>query len=224
MGAILRAAECFERCAIVAVLAMSGDERISGDDWAELLRTEIGLRADIFIAPDGADGEKLREWWKYVERIFRLYSISVARGEQLERAPWELMFAVSGLLGYVAAGKLPDPIAHALTEGRPAIGPEERRDIGYAVAYCLAASDAGLLHNGVTVRVEDPNPIDTVSKAFGIDKTTARKWRRQAAPAFMGLNDISAETVTSLMKEAGEGYRVAGRSRAALVARASKRK
>lgn len=203
---------------------MTNDERISEDDWAELLRTEIAHRADIYSTTDGTNGKQLREWWKYVERIFRLYSISAARGEQLKQTPWELMFAVSGLLGYVAAGKLPDPISLALTEGRPAVGPEEKRDIGYAVAYCLAASETGLPHNGATIRVEDANPINTVSAAFGIDKTTARKWRRQTDPAFMGLNDISADIVASLMKEAGERYQIAGRSRAAIDARASKRR
>jgi hypothetical protein len=68
-------------------------------------------------------------------------------GEARQNIPIPVLGALRGFAGYLAVGQIPGPIAHAATEGRRSFGPSYRRDIGFAVAYILAAKQ-GIQHQG----------------------------------------------------------------------------
>jgi hypothetical protein len=58
-------------------------------------------------------------------------------------------------------------------------------------------------------------------EAFGASRTTVQGWMSKIRPAFLGVNPINDEVLTTLMKEAGERYKNAGRSHGAILSRAS---
>jgi hypothetical protein len=101
------------------------------------------------------DGKILRSWWKSVQELLRAYAIAVARGTPPKPPPAELAQILSGLAGYLAIGQLPGPIYDARKEGRRSPGPDELRDIGWAVAYRQASRPERINHNGETIRVPD---------------------------------------------------------------------
>jgi len=91
--------------------------------------------------------KSLQKWWAAIAAVWREYSRQIAIGELPDPPPAELAAVMAGFCGYLGVGKLPGPMKDALSEGRTPLGPEERRDIGLAVAYHRAAK-GGIIHNG----------------------------------------------------------------------------
>lgn len=167
--------------------------------------------------------EQLREWWSAVEAVWREYSRQTAAGFTLNPPPAELAGIMGNLAGYLAVGQLPDPISEATrSEGRTAPGPDERRDIGIAVAYHRAATE-GLLHNGKVVRVEDRTHTKTICGLYDVRDSTVRSWMQKHQPAFLGINDITPSLLKARLVQAAKRYRNGGRSKAAIEQRCAKR-
>jgi hypothetical protein len=165
---------------------------------------------------------KLREWWGSIERLLDFHVKEVTELWGTRRTiPIQVMRMLQGSAGYLAVGKIPDHISDAAAEGRHSIGPSERRDIGLAVAYILAAKQ-GINHWGQTVTIADKAPVKTVCEVFGVTRTTARNWQKNIPPANLGANPVNAEIVEHLMRSAGERYRRDGRSAAAILRRGAR--
>lgn len=155
--------------------------------------------------------QQLQEWWKSVANIWREYPRQIANGNNPTPPPADLATVMAGLCHDLAVGKLPAPISDAISEGRTSPSYYESRDIGLAVAYHKAARH-GIAHNGITVKIQDSKPTKTISENFGVKANTVRKWAAKYQPAFLGVNDITSETLVHLMTEAGKTYTNAGRS------------
>jgi hypothetical protein len=164
----------------------------------------------------------LREWWGATESALRMYRIELAGGRVLYPPPLEILEGLENMAGYLAIGQMPGVVDDAISEGNHTAGPGERRDIGIAVAYMMAATD-GIKHAGEQIIITDKHHNKTVCDAFGIHRNTALGWRRTYKPAFPDLHPINGEILRSLMREAGERYKRAGRSRSAITERQTKR-
>ncbi len=190
---------------------------ISEEERAAALLYEVGTK------DPASAGELARSWFGAIERLLRLAAIRCARDRTAEAfVPPEFALRLAGISGYLAAGILPEPVAITVKHGRSRMGPSERRDIGIAVAYRRAA-EARMVHNGISLRIEDRAPVKTITDAYGVKPNTVRDWCRKFQPAFLGVGDATPEILRSLMQQAGARYRSAGRSKNALDRRASKR-
>lgn len=162
---------------------------------------------------------QLQEWWGAVQGVWQEYTRQVAAGNPPNPPPFDLALVMAGLCGYLAVGKLPDPIRDAITEGRTLPGPMELSDVGKAVAYHRAAK-TGIYHNGKKIVVVDPTPTKTISKSYGVTTNTVRGWIKKYPPAFLGVTDIDSNILCHLMETGGKRYIDAGRSQAAIIKRA----
>lgn len=201
---------------------MTEDERAAL--WQHLLSKEIVLRDAISrLGPEGGstDGFKdtLRQWWAAVEAALDFYVRALAEGQTLSSPPLDILSSMKSFAGYLAVGKIPGPISDAATEGRHAPGPAEKRDIGLAVAYMLAAGENGIEHWGEQVKIEDKTPVKSVMEAFGVARTTAQGWKKRVAPPFLGSNPINGEILKHLMMDAGGRYQEAGRAWSSIAGR-----
>ena len=160
--------------------------------------------------------EKLQAWWEAAAKVWQEYPRMIARGITLEQPPTDLAGVMALMCGYLAVGKLPDPIAEAIGEGRTQIGPTEQRDIGLAVAYHQATKPSGLTHNNKQIFVVDKTPSKTISAKYAVKPGTVRGWTRKYKPTFLGVNDVDAALLNYLMEEAGKRYAAAGRSHTAI--------
>jgi hypothetical protein len=199
------------------------DERL----WLEFCARELELRRKLNeIVSDPPSSEyraTLREWWSSIRNIMAFLTREVAEfGTPRWIMPAQVLKTLEGLSGYLAVGKIPDPIKHAAVEGNAPPGPSERRDIGLAIAYCRAAR-GGIEHCGEVIKVADKTPVKTVMIAFGVSRTTVQGWNARERPAFLGVNPVTGEVLISLMQNAGTRYRAAGRSKTATERRESKR-
>jgi len=118
---------------------------------------------------------------------------------------------LSGLAGYLAIGQLPGPIYDARREGRRSPGPDELRDIGWAVVYRQASRPEGINHNGENIRVRDATPVKTLARLFKVDANTVRGWVRDYPQAFCGVNNINADVIIKHTEQAGRRYANCGR-------------
>jgi hypothetical protein len=160
--------------------------------------------------------KRLRDWWGSIERLLAFHEKELAEsGVSRRNIPIRLLSTLRCFAGYLAVGQIPSPIADTATEGRRKIGPSYRRDVGFAVAYILAAKQ-GIQHQGETIAIADKAPVKTVCEAFDVKRTAVRNWQRTVPVAYLGANRVNAEIVTSLMKSAAERYRIAGRSERAI--------
>jgi hypothetical protein len=140
----------------------------------------------------------------------------------LNPPPLEILAGLEMTVSCLAVGKMPGVAADAISEGRRAAESRERRDIGFAVAYMMAASTTGLEHAGEQIIIADESPVKTVCEAFGVSRTTTQGWRKKIEPDFLGLNRIDGDILGSLMRDAGERYKAAGRSASAVVRRGTR--
>lgn len=166
--------------------------------------------------------QQLQEWWRSVANIWREYPRQIANGINPIPPPADLASIMATFCFDLAVGKLPAPISEAISEGRTSLGFHENRDIGLAVAYHKATKQ-GIAHNGINITVADATPTKTISKNFGVAASTVRKWVANRQPAFLGVHDITNETLIHLMTEAGKTYSNAGRSHSAIGIRLKKR-
>jgi hypothetical protein len=203
--------------------------------WLELCEREYFIRDRLLRGPrDDADpdGEMLRGWWAAVQCLLLRYAREMARpgAPSLDSRgrpaifPPELAARIAGLAGYLAVGSIPSPISEAATVGRPAIGPSELQYIGWAVAYRDACRPEGIEHEGQMIRILDPAPIRTLTQWYGVRKRTVQGWLSRHPRAFLGVNSINAEVLTTWTQRAGRQYRLAStRSTDAIARRQAKR-
>jgi hypothetical protein len=196
--------------------------------WRQFSVRELELRRKLNLLvsdpPNSEFCETLREWWSSVRDILVFQARDVAEFEAPRWSmPAHILSTLAGFSGYLAVGKIPDPIKYAAAEGNAAPGPSERRDIGLAVAYHRAAT-VGIEHNDQIIKVADRTPVKTIMSAFGVGRTTVQRWNAQERPAFLGVNPVTGEVLTSLMQNAGARYQKAGRSKNAIEQRESKRR
>ncbi len=189
-------------------------------EWLALCQVERDHRAWLAEhGPESASADfrnRLRDWWGSIEKLLDFHVKEMAESPEVHRdIPIDVLSALRGFAGYLAVWQIPGPIAHAATEGRRNIGPSYRRDVGFAVAYILAAKQ-GIQHHGEIVTIADKAPVKTVCEAFDVSRTTVRDWQRIVPVAYLGANRVDAEIVTNLMKSAAERYRLAGRSMGAI--------
>ena len=161
----------------------------------------------------------VRNLWGAYEAALDMYIRALAGGCALDPPPLEILTALKIIVSYLAVGKMPGLVADAISEGRRGAESRERRDIGFAVAYMMAASTTRFEHAGEQIIIADESPVKTVCEAFGVSRTTAQGWRKKIEPAFLGLNRMDGDILGSLMRDAGARYKVAGRSASAIARR-----
>ena len=91
-------------------------------------------------------------------------------GGPREAIPVEFAHTIAEQVRWILSGKLPDPIADLIQRGAPGIAPQERRDIGIAVAY-MKLAEAG--------EIDDQAPVTNIAKLFGVDPETPRRWKNK---------------------------------------------
>lgn len=192
--------------------------------WQQLLSKELALREALSgLGPEATSTEEfkdtLRQWWASIEAALDFYVRALTEGKTLSSHPLAILSSMKGFAGYLAVGKIPAPIANAASEGRRSPGPTEKRDIGLAVAYMLAASKGGIEHWGERIIIADKAPVKTVMDAFGVKRTTAQGWKKTFDPSFLGSNPINGEILKHLMTKAGDRYKASGRSASAIARR-----
>jgi hypothetical protein len=191
--------------------------------WQYLLSKEVALREALSRLGPGAAStdvfkDTLRQWWAAIEAALDFYIHALAEGKALSSPPPDILSSMKSFADYLAVGQIPGPIADAASEGRRSPGPSERRDIGFGVAYLLAAKN-GFEHLGERIFVLDRTPVKTVAAAFGVHPSTVHGWKNKISPSSPGIHRADGKLLTFLMKEAGERYRKAGRSSSAIRAR-----
>jgi len=177
--------------------------------WRALFEQEVAARDRLArLTLDGSrpHGKIVRSWWKRVQELLEAYAVAVARGTRPEPPPAELAGILSNLAGYLAIGQLPGPISNARREGRRSPGPDELRDIGWAVVYRQASRPEGINHNGESIRVPDATPVKTLARLFEVDANTVRGWVRYYPQAFCGVNNINADVIIKRTEQAGRRY------------------
>jgi hypothetical protein len=195
--------------------------------WLALLRDEREKReaANTAVSENWAPrerGKSLRAWWGAIEAALDVYERALADRRAPAPPPLEILTALKITVSCLAVGKMPGVAADAISQGRRGPESRERRDIGFAVAYLMAASTAGLEHADEQIIIADNRPVKTVCEAFGVIRTTAQGWRKKIEPAFLGLHPIDGEILESLMRRAGERYKAAGRSASAIAKRCTR--
>jgi hypothetical protein len=200
------------------------EERVSADvsSWFELFEREVEARKRLTKSlqdNNAADGKRLRHWWSTVEHLLRGYAISVERRKRPEPPPSELATVLADLAGYLARGQIPQPISDVKVEGRRPLGPSERRDTGWAIAYRNACGKNGILHNGERICIPDPAPIKTLAGWFSVHPRTVRGWLKRYPPALLGVNKINADVIKYRTRKAGARYSKCGRGQKAVYRR-----
>jgi hypothetical protein len=194
--------------------------------WLALLRDERDKREAarvLYSRPRTREFSKaLRDWWGAIEAALKVYKIALAAKRVLNPPPLDILGRLENTASYLAVGQMPGVVADAISEGRRGAASSERHDIGIAVAYMMAASTSGLEHAGEQIIIADESPVKTVCEAFGISKTTAQGWRKKIEPASPGQDPIDGEILGSLMRQAGERYKAAGRSASAITKRCTR--
>jgi hypothetical protein len=166
-------------------------------------------------------GDKLREWWRAVSDVWLAYAREAAE-QQKEDPVAELALIMGRIAGELSLGIVPPYVADVVVRGNPPASYWEIYDIGVAVAYRQASGKQGLLHNSKMVRVNDRHPTKTIAQAYGVHKTTVQGWCRKFPPAFLGVNEVTADVLKTMLKQSGARYKKAGRSHSAIARRNAK--
>lgn len=111
----------------------------------------------------------------------------------------------------LAAGQLPEAIAHVTGRGRSSPTFHERRDIVVATSYLAHC------RNGA---IDDATPTKTLAALYSVSRRTIEKWARDERYAHL---IGSPEEVADRVKQAGARYLRFGRSQVAISARDRKR-
>jgi hypothetical protein len=152
-----------------------------------------------------------RNYFSALEKLIELYRSSKnirSNDPPKETIPPDIIGMIGKLCGYLAVGRIPEPVRDVAIPGSHAPGPTERYDKQIAVTY-LAAAAAG--------NIDDPAPIKSVAETFGANRRTVMDWRKK----FQVL-DIEPEKLPQLLKKAGDGHRLAARSHSAIARRDAK--
>jgi hypothetical protein len=199
--------------------AMTGDRPPSEEELAKNADPLDGnIYRDEVADPTPA---QLRDWWRAVSQVWLTYAREAARN-QTEDPIAELALIMGRTAAELSSGILPQSVAGVVVRGNPPISYWEGHDIGVAVAYREACKKGGILHNSRMVQVDDHHPTRTIMEAYGVTDSTVRAWCRRYPPVFLGVNDITAEVLTAILKSSGARYRQAGRSFSAISRRNAK--
>jgi hypothetical protein len=177
---------------------------------------KAGLHSGEFAGKTVGPGERSREYFRRLAQLFNLYTSpdNLVDGNPQFPLPAIVAKQLGSLCKYLSAGIIPDPIKHCARRGRP-LGPDEGRDVLYAVSYVLAAKQR---------LIPDRHPIKTIVEKYGLsDRRTVQTWmakhQKAAAPGSSG----DPELIKDRMMEAARRYRKSGRHRDAVRNRDSKR-
>jgi hypothetical protein len=200
--------------------------------WRQLLSQESELRTELArlsqVAEDASTHDHkyrkqtLQTWWGSIEAILIFYRSALARGEIVLPPPLDVLSALELFAGYLAVGNMPVPIYDAASKGRHSPGPTERKHLEIAVAY-LHAANGGFEHRGGLIRIVDKTPVKTVADAFGVHRNTPKDWEKRVSPSVPYDLLDGGDSLLFRMKEAGEIYRIHGRSLGAIRARATRK-
>ena len=177
---------------------------------------EAGLRAAEYMDEFVGRGERSREYFRRLAELLNLYTSPDNLPDSNPRYPLSAIVAkqLASLCQYLGDGIIPGPIKHCVRRGRP-LGPDERRDVRYAVAYVLAAKD-GLL--------QDPHPITTITKEYGLsDRKSVQGWISEHRREISKAGSTDPELIKARMMEAAGRYRKSGRHQDAIRRRASQK-
>lgn len=164
------------------------------------------LRATGKVSP-----EVVAEVFECAEFVLRSYCLPENQGKDgnpVEPLPITLVSRIADQIRYITAGKCPAPIAALTGRGNPGVGPHEDHDIGIAVAYIQLAKDT---------KIGDSSPVKTISRLYGVDRSTVRKWQRRLAhiepTVFWPYATPEARThrISESMRLSAKRYRFAGR-------------
>ena len=196
---------------------MADDKDVSLElQHAANLVIEAGLRAAEFVNKTVGRGEQSREYFRRLADLLNLYTSpdNLVDGNPQYPLPAIVAKQLANLCPYLGDGIIPEPIKHCARRGRP-LGPDERRDVRYAVTYVLAAKD-GL--------VRDPHPIKTITKEYGLsNRKSVQGWIRKHRREISKAGPTDPELIEARMKEAARRYRVSGRHQNAIRSRASQK-
>jgi hypothetical protein len=158
-------------------------------------------------------GERSREYFRRLADLFNLYTSPDNLAEPQYPLPAIVAKQLGKLCEYLSAGIIPDPIKHCARRGRP-LGPDEGRDVRYAVTYVLAAKQ-GL--------IRDRHPLETIVQKYQLsNRKTVQTWIVKHRKTIAAESFADPGMVEDRMKEAAERYRVSGRHQNAIRGRASK--
>jgi hypothetical protein len=134
--------------------------------------------------------------------------------------PEEAAYYLKQRLSYVVAGRMPPEWKSLVFRHAPKATKAEKGWVGWGVVYVKASR---------VNHISDPHPTKTVSKHFGVARTTVQTWCRlpefakiSPLPPFMAANpeqdhplemSIVVPWIKRRMEEAGEQYRLCGTSR-----------
>jgi hypothetical protein len=181
---------------------------------AELV-IEAGPHAGKLMDKTVGRGERSREYFKRLAELLDLYISTENLVDGIPQYPLSAPVAkqLASLCHYLGDGIIPGPIKHCARRGRP-LGPDERRDVRYSVAYVFAAKD-GL--------IQDPHPIKTITEEYGLsDRKAVQGWIRVHGSEIAKAGSADPELIKARMMEAAGRYRESGRHHGAIRSRASK--
>ena len=195
---------------------MAGDKDVSLElQHAANLVIEAGVHAAQLAEAVGR-GERSREYFRRLAELLDLYTSPDNLVDRDPQYPLPAIVAkqLANFCHYLGDGIIPGPIKHCARRGRP-LGPDERRDVRYAVAYVKAAKD-GL--------IQDPHPIKTITKEYGLsDRKSVQGWIREHEREISKAGPTDPKLIEARMMGAAGRYRVSGRHRDAIRGRASKK-
>ena len=120
-------------------MAVDKDVSLELQHAADLV-IEAGRHAAEPMDKSVGRGERSREYFRRLAALLDLYTSpeNLVDGNPQYPLPAIVAKQVASLCHYLGDGIIPGPIKHCARRGRP-LGPDERRDVRYAVAYVLAA-------------------------------------------------------------------------------------
>jgi hypothetical protein len=178
---------------------------------------EAGLYAAELADEADGRGERCREYFRRMGDLLDLYTSpkNVVDGSNPQHPlPAIVAKQLGSFCKYLSAGIIPGPIKHCARRGRP-LGPDEGRDVMYAVIYVLAAKQR---------LIPDRHPIETIVKQYGLsDRRTVQTWIAKHQKAAAAKSSGNPGLIEERMMEAAQRYRVSGRHQDAIRSRASRK-
>jgi hypothetical protein len=175
--------------------------------------SECGLLAQERAGERNERGVRARAYFEAWARLLGLYAQKdnfPGGGTALNILPPDLALQLKGLFGYLAVGKIPDPIAHCVGRGN-LVGPSEERDIRAAVVYVVAAK------RGI---IADKYPIKSVQEAYSAQRQSVQGWVVARRKGITDAELIDADAIAKRMREAGARYSTDGRTHSANIEKA----
>ena len=179
------------------------------------------------------DADRARDWLATSSRLLSTWrdEALLRGGSPGAPFPGEALKRVNSFLKNLSRGQLSHSIDAALSmPGRPERGTVERHDIAIAIFY-IEATESGdeatepadettetLIEAVVAgigavaagfgcTRIADNSPVKTVANAFGVDRKTIQRWRRDRDQICHGILRPPIPRLAGLLEEAGKRYR-----------------